>query len=150
MEILSVRELRKRLRKVYAESYHLAHNLPQKHPDSPHNRILTLVDIARHLELSRRWLHHQMKEEPTERCEFSCPTVNECRLRPPCRKIEPYEQKRLSQFFLSWEAGTLVKARIGDEWKITPRHTALAQMAPASIETSHAIQVDFGNVRLKL
>jgi hypothetical protein len=51
----------------------------------------------------------------------------------PADKLEIAErQTALSRFFYGWDQGTLVKARVGDEWRICNRHASLhAHPAPS-------------------
>jgi hypothetical protein len=139
---LSVREIRRRLREVYDASYHLKTNLP---PESAYNAVLTLRDIGRHVKELPQWLRNKSQEAPPNECERACPSVNECRNVPPCRKIEPYLQRRLSEFFHGWDRGTLVKALYQGQWQIVPRYdAALAKVDAAPRPAAHPWHFDIG------
>ena len=131
---LSKAELRRRLDQVRQESYHLKERLP---PDSPHNALLRLSDIARYIGVTRAWL--RMMTDGAN----------------PSHDMSEERQVELSRFFQAWDRGLLVKARIADEWKIVPRHApdsqwskvARAQGAPGKI---HRLTIDLSTLGLKV
>jgi hypothetical protein len=133
-EVFTKRELRRRLREVYEASVHLAGRIPV---DNPHNATLRVHDIARFINAECDWLLYKRVEAPPPRCTFGCPSVNECRKKPACRDIEPFMQRQLTAFFKGWDSGNLVKARVGNEWRVVsretiPRHAALASLVAAA------------------
>lgn len=103
-EWLPVAAIEARFRAIVAEGCHLKNNLP---PDSPHNAILRLIDIAAYIG------HGRMDAGYARR-----------------------HQRELSLFFKALDHGHLVKARLGDKWQILSRHSghqALAQMDAAPL-----------------
>lgn len=75
-------------------------------PDSPYNAVLRVADIVRYIGVNSR----------------------------DGRAFIKRYQRELSLFFKAWDHGNLVKARVGDTWKIVHRHTGdttLAKVAAA-------------------
>jgi hypothetical protein len=113
---LSQREIRRRLRAVWAQSEHLRRDLP---PDNPHNQIVTIRDIAAYIQEPFRILLDTRLEDVPPRCTRGCVTINECSKR--CRGYNKLQQMRLSKFFNGWDHGTLVKAQVAGKWLIVDR-----------------------------
>jgi hypothetical protein len=125
---VSQREIRRRLRAVWAQSEHLRRDLPA---DNPHNQVLTIADIASYIEEPYRRLLDTRLEEVPPRCVRGCQSINECPNR--CRGYTLLQQERLSRVLNGWDHGTIVKARMAGRWLIVDRsHTSLAQVAAAS------------------
>src|SRR6266404_7108544 len=133
-EVLSNAELRRRLKEIHESTCHLRLRLPV---ENPYNKTVTLQDIARYVGASSRYLRHIWPETPPARCTFECPSVQTCRKTPPCRNIQAYLQKRLTDFFRGFDAGRIVKARVGETWQLVDRRASvmgdspLAQVAAA-------------------
>jgi hypothetical protein len=130
--VMSIREIRRRLREVYEASCHLRQRLP---PESVHNVVLTIPDIAAFTGEHAGRLRQQRKNHPPKTCLGGCQTTDTCRAAPPCRRMDACLQRKLSAFFAGWDAGDLLKVRIGDSWKVLSRervNPALAQMATAA------------------
>ena len=133
-EHLSKAEIRRRLKQIRQEAFHLKEQLP---PDNPHNAILRLSDIARYIGVTRAWL--RMMSDGAN----------------PSHEISEERQVELSRFFQAWDRGLLVKARIADEWKIVPRHApdsqwskvARSQAPPGKI---HRCAIDLSTLGLKV
>jgi len=131
---LSKAELRRRLDQVRQESYHLKERLP---PDSPHNALLRLSDIARYIGVTRAWL--RMMTDGAN----------------PSHDMSEERQVELSRFFQAWDRGLLVKARVADEWNIVSRYgadsqwskVARTQGAPGKI---HRLTIDLSTLGLKV
>jgi hypothetical protein len=85
---------------IRSESAHLKPWLP---PQNKHNAVLRLADVANYIEVSLAWLACVIAETRTEYC------------------MKRELQETLSRFFIAWDRGLLVKARVGDEWKIVHR-----------------------------
>jgi hypothetical protein len=99
---------------VRAGEAHLRTELPV---DNPHNAILRLADITRYIGVhpNEVWLwfpemlryRHRLVTRPAPKKPVPL----------PCAR-----QHDFSRFFKAWDAGVIVKARIGDEWRIVARH----------------------------
>lgn len=137
-ELLDPGELRRRVRGIAAATRHLLKTLE---PESPHNVVLRVLDIARYSGVDLRRLRELVKDEPPARCSRKCGSVERCRLKPRCRGFTESQHRALSHFFLAWDTGDLLKARVGKDWKIVSRHNVdapLAKMAAASLPPSSA------------
>ena len=131
---LSKAELRRRLDQVRQESYHLKERLP---PDSPHNALLRLSDIARYIGVTRAWL--RMMTDGAN----------------PSHDMSEERQVELSRFFQAWDRGLLVKARVADEWNIVSRYGADSQWSKASRPQGapgkiHRLTIDLSTLGLKV
>lgn len=137
IDTLSLPALRLRLRSVIAGACHLRGRLP---PENPHNCILRLSDVERYIGLTHRCvLGPFCVDAPPKACQLGCASVDVCRARQRCRNITPEIQRKLSEFFMSWERGDLLKANIGGTWRVLPaRDAALAQMAAPALEKAPA------------
>jgi hypothetical protein len=149
-EILSFGELSRRLSEVRRGEEHLKQILPV---DSPHNVILRLRDILAYTGIPYPWVRRQFPE--MHRFEF----IGAARPQPkgldmPATTHEIHERQReLSRFFYGWDRGTLVKARIGDEWRIVGRHQDAVSLGAAPRPSPHAgkmiaMRIDPNTVRL--
>jgi hypothetical protein len=127
-DILSFAALTRRLSEVRHGEEHLKMNLPV---DSTFNSVLRLRDICAYTHIPYPWIRRQFPE--MYRFEF----VGAERPEPkgkdkPATKYEIEERQReLSRFFYGWDLGTLVKARVGHEWKIVNRHQNAASLGGA-------------------
>jgi hypothetical protein len=128
-EALSVAEIGRRLSAIREGEAHLRTLLPL---ESPYNAILRLRDVTRYIGLRENevflWFPTMTRlKMPHRRRE-----------RPPPAKATPLPPERqwdFTRFFRAWDAGLVVKARVGDEWGIVGRHSALAQVAAAPRKT---------------
>ena len=134
-EVLSQAEIARRLSAIREGESHLRTELD---PDSPHNAILRFRDVTRYIGVRENevWLwfpemwrvKHRLVKHPPPRKAVPLP---------------PARQRDFSRFFYAWDKGNLVKARAGDEWRITHRHTPLAKMdAPARPQRSIEMRID--------
>jgi hypothetical protein len=134
-DILSFAALTRRLSEVRHGEEHLKMQLPV---DSPHNSILRLKDIVAYTGIPYPWIRRQFPD--MYRFEFPdaprpAPKGNE----KPMDKHEIEERQReLSRFFYGWDLGTLVKARVGHEWKIVNRRQNAASLGAAPSPQAHA------------
>ena len=111
LEWMSVKEIQRRCAIIAKDAEHLRRTIPV---DNAHNSIVRIPDIALSIGLPPGVLGLRLS-----RGEFDEAHI-----------------KDLSRFFYGWDAGMLIKARVGNEWKIMSRHpghyqghTPLAQMA---------------------
>jgi hypothetical protein len=127
-EVLSLVELTRRLSEVRRGEEHLKTRLPR---DSEHNRILRLADIVAYTGIPYPWLRRQFPE--MYRFEFpDAPRPKPKGHEKPSDKTEiAARQTLLSRFFYGWDQGTLIKARIGNEWTIIGRHSDEVSLGPA-------------------
>lgn len=137
IDTLSLPALRRRLRAVIQGACHLRSRLPA---ESPHNCILRVSDVERYIGLTHRAvLGPFCVDAPPKACNLGCASVDVCRGRQRCRNITPEIQRKLSEFFMSWERGELVKANLGGTWRVAhARDAALAQMAAPALEKAPA------------
>jgi hypothetical protein len=148
-----VRDIRRRIALMYAGSVHLRRPLPL---DNPHNSIPTLYDLGQFTGTMPSLILSWRLESPPKHCRFDCRDIKHCPKRPACRNIQLYQQQRLSDFFRGWDAGTIVKARVGDQWLLVHRNPSLAQMAAAQGSASQTrsiqgkVEISEMGVRLKL
>jgi hypothetical protein len=153
IDVLSLDALSRRLSEVRRGEEHLKMILPV---DSPYNSILRLRDILAYTQIPYPWVRRQFPE--MHRFEF----VGAARPEPkgkdkPATAHEIHERQReLSRFFYGWDLGTLVKARVGDEWKIVGRYQDQSSLGAPPRPQAHAgkmisVGVDFmaGRVRVK-
>ena len=136
---MSVRELRRRLREVHEGSCHLHPRLP---PDSVHNALLTIADIASYLGMRAGWLRIQRKNTPPNKCLGGCPSTDTCRAVPPCRRMDGSLQRKLSAFFTGWDNGDLVKARVGDTWRVLQCRGLDPALAQVAAQARQAAAID--------
>jgi hypothetical protein len=121
-DILSLDCLARRLSEVRRAEEHLKQRLPL---DSEHNAILRLRDILAYTGIPYEWARRQFPEMYRMASPKGAPTGKE----KPADKHEIGERQReLSRFFYGWDRGTLVKARVGDEWKIVGRYQDAAPL----------------------
>lgn len=144
IDVLSFAHLTRRLSEVRQGEEHLKRVLPV---DSPHNAILRLADIVAYTQIPYPWLRRQFPD--MHRFEFPraprpAPKGNE-------KPSDPHEieerQRDLSRFFYGWDQGTLIKARVGNEWRIVGRHSdthslGAAPRPPAPAGKVIAMQID--------
>jgi hypothetical protein len=111
---------------------HLRAELPT---DNPHNRILRLRDITEYIGVRPNevwaWFPDMWRSD------------HRLVTRPAPKKAIPLpesQQRAFSRFFHEWDSGLLVKARVGDEWRIVHRHqdsvpvgAAAGSQAPARV-----------------
>ena len=120
IDILSFVALTQRLSAVRRGEEHLKRQLPVA---SPHNAILRLLDIVAYTHIPYPWLRRQFPD--MHRFEF--PDAPRPKPRGKDKPADQHEieerQRELSRFFFAWDQGTLVKARVGDEWRIVNRHS---------------------------
>ena len=126
-DILSIDGLTRRLSEVRRAEEHLKRELP---PDSPHNLILRLADIIAYTGIPYPWIRRQFPEM------YRMPSVRPRGKNLTDKPVDKHEiearQRDLSRFFYGWDRGTLVKARIGNEWRICNRHPDSPPMAAAA------------------
>jgi hypothetical protein len=150
IDVLSLDCLSRRLSEVRRGEEHLKKDLP---PDSSFNAILRLRDILAYTAIPYPWIRRQFPE--MYRFEF----VGAARPEPkgkdkPATKHEIHERQReLSRFFYGWDKGTLVKARVGDEWKIVGKYQDATSLGGAPGPQAHAgkmiaMRIDPNTVRL--
>jgi hypothetical protein len=128
-EILSFEALTRRLSEVRRGEEHLKRNLPLA---SEHNRILRLNDICAYTGIPYPWIRRQFPD--MYRMEFpDAPKPAPSGRDKPATKHEIEERQReLSRFFYGWDRGTLVKARVRDEWKIVGRYQDAVPLGAAA------------------
>lgn len=142
-DILSLRELTRRLSEVRQGEEHLKRNLPV---DSPHNRILRLRDIVAYTHIPYPWLRRQFPE--MHRFEFpDAPRPKPKGNDKPATQHEIEERQReLSRFFYGWDRGTIIKTRVGEKWEIVGRHPSLsldpAPRPPGPADKVHTMRID--------
>ena len=121
---LSIAEIADRLAQIRACEAHLRTELP---PDNPHNAVLRLSDVTRYIGCTYNEVLLWFPSIPRQRHRL----VD----RPPPKKAVPLSSARqldFSRFFQGLDQGTLVKARVGDMWRVVGRYeSGLAKMAPA-------------------
>ena len=144
IDVLSLDALSRRLSEVRRGEEHLKMILPV---DSPYNSILRLRDILAYTQIPYPWVRRQFPE--MYRFEF----VGAARPEPkgkdkPATAHEIHERQReLSRFFYGWDLGTLVKARVGNEWQIVGRYqdaVSLGAKAGAQIAAGKVITMTIG------
>jgi hypothetical protein len=111
---LSVTEISRRLSQIRQGEAHLRAELPV---DNPHNAILRLSDVTRYIGVRPNevflWFPDMLR------------VTHRLRDRPPPKKavpLPPARQQDFSRFFRGWDAGTIVKARVGQDWRLVGRH----------------------------
>jgi hypothetical protein len=121
--VLSVAEISHRLSQVREGEAHLRTELPV---DSPHNAILRLTDITRYIGVRPNEVFLWFPEMTR--------VTHRLRDRPPPTKAQtlpPERQRDFSRFFHGWDAGTLIKARVGEQWRLVGRYeSGMAPLAP--------------------
>lgn len=155
IDTLPAAEIRRRLREVHAATAHLRRRLD---PDSPHNTLVKIADIALFIQVANPSnLTFLMHEAPPSRCFRGCGSVSACKLKPRCRPIPERWHRDLSAFFIRWERGELVKAKTPAGWRIVARDGApgVAQMAPAPLAKADArppfsMRIDMNTLGLRL
>jgi hypothetical protein len=137
-DVLSLAGLSRRLSEVRRGEEHLKKKLPV---DSPHNVILRLKDICAYTLVPYEWVRRIFPE--MYRFEFpDAPRPSPQGKDKPVDKHEIGERQRaLSRFFYGWDQGTLVKARIGNEWKIVGRYQDAAPLGGAPRPAADARQI---------
>jgi hypothetical protein len=151
IDVLSFAHLTRRLSEVRQGEEHLKQVLPVA---SAHNAILRLADIVAYTGIPYPWLRRQFPD--MHRFEFPraprpAPKGNE-------KPSDPHEieerQRELSRFFYGWDRGTLIKARVGNEWRIVGRHSDAVPLRAAPRETAPpgkmiAMQIDRATLGLR-
>lgn len=141
LDLLSVEDLRRRIKDISAGEEHLRRVLK---PDNPHNQVLRVRDVARYIgttgELLRVYcpgVGIQFAGRWGERRKFEQ------------AKMPAKIQRGLSQFFHGWDHGHLVKAKVGEEWKIINRHSGHTSLAtldaaptPSPDARVHTLRID--------
>lgn len=120
---LSVEQICRRLSQVRQGEDHLKAELPL---ENPHNAVLRLHDIARYIGVRKNevWLWFPQMWRSRHRTMKHAPPKKALPL--------PLERQRdFSNFFQAWDAGRIVKARVGDEWRIVSRHQNPSPLGPA-------------------
>lgn len=115
-EIMSFAELTRRLSEVRRAEEHLKMLLPV---DSPHNAILRLREILAYTHIPYEWARRQFPEMYRFKSLRPPPKGNE---RPADKHEIEERQIALSRFFYAWDRGTVIKARVGNEWRLVARH----------------------------
>lgn len=137
LEPLSCAAIRRRLNTLIAESAHLRKTLP---PDSPHNAVLRLSDVARYIRVPALNLQRAISEKPSRHlCRRGCATLYDCERDSRCDTLAGKWQLELSRFFWALDRGNIRKIRVGDEWRIENSHKgdgALPQVVPAPLPTA--------------
>lgn len=119
--------LTRRLSEVRLGEAHLKRRLPVS---SPYNAVLRLIDILNYTGIPYPWILRMFPE--LLRLESGMRPPAPCLTDAPADKHEIHERQReLSRFFYGWDQGTLVKARIGDEWKIVGRYQDACSLGAA-------------------
>jgi hypothetical protein len=111
---LSQVEICNRLSAIRQGEAHLRNELDL---DNPHNAVLRLRDLARYIgvTINEVWLWFPDMWRSTHRLVTRPAPKKAIRL--------PLERQRaFSNFFHAWDRGLIVKARVGDEWRICHRH----------------------------
>lgn len=146
-EIMSLEELCRRLSEVRRGEEHLKMHLPL---DSPHNAILRLRDIVAYTQVEDRW----MRDQFPDMYRLTMPHSPNCIRRSGEKQRKPIDkaqiedrQRELSRFFYGWDAGTLVKMRVGDGWRIVGRHQNQVPLgaAPRPAADARMIQMAIGS-----
>lgn len=137
-DTLSIAELERRLSEVRSGEMHLRTQLPK---ENPHNAILRIRDITRYTGISLTELYQMFPR--MQRIEHRLANTNP----PPGLTRQPpkaaHWQREFSRFFFGWDQGTLIKARLGDEWKIVGKyqHQTLAKMDAAPLPQAGPIRM---------
>ena len=124
-DILSVAEISRRLSQVRDGEAHLRTELPL---DNPHNAILRLTDVTRYIGVRPNEVFLWFPQMRRNVLMYGTKS------RPPPKKavpLPPERQREFSRFFTAWDSGLLLKARIGDEWRILSRHPHELPLGPA-------------------
>lgn len=135
---LAIHEIARRLSEIRQGEAHLRAELP---PDNPHNAILRLADVTRYIDVRTNevWLWFPDMWRSRHRLVTRAAPKKAVPL-PPSRQLD------FSRFFRAWDQGLLVKARIGDEWRIVHRHQDSpplgASKAPPAGSRVHTMTID--------
>jgi hypothetical protein len=135
-QVMSFAELTRRLGEVRLGEAHLKTQLP---PDSDWNRTLRLKDIIAYTGIPYPWLLRQFPEMPRLK------SIRDRERKGGDSPVDKHEieqrQRELSRFFYGWDAGTLIKARIRDEWKIVGRYQDAESLGAPPRPQAHAGKV---------
>jgi hypothetical protein len=118
-EVMSWAHLSRRLSDVRAGEEHLKTRLPVA---SAYNATLRLGDIVAYTHIPYPWLRRQMPDMRRFGFEHAPRPPPSGKEKPADRHEIEERQRVLSRFFYGWDCGTLIKARLGDEWRIVNRH----------------------------
>jgi len=112
-------QIRLRLAQVRMETGHLGPLIWQ--PDHPANRMLRISDIARYLNVTPHHLNRRTLLKPPKTCPYGCATIERCTGSNSCIQLKLPLQQALSDFFIGWDSGALVKARFENRWRVVRR-----------------------------
>ena len=115
-EIQSEEAIVKRMRELQGATTHLARYID---PQNPHAATLRLGDIARYIGLDLN-------------------TLTRVSVNPKRLPMTKSTQIALSRFWYGWDHGSLVKARVGDNWIIANPHSCNSPLAQANDANRHA------------
>lgn len=149
LDLLSVEELRRRIKDISAGEEHLRRVLK---PDNPHNQVLRVRDVARYIGTTGELLRVYC---PGVGIQFAGRWGEKRKFEQA--KMPAKIQRGLSQFFHGWDHGHLVKAKVGQEWKIINRysgHSSLAALDLAPRPQADArpltLRIDMATLGLRL
>lgn len=133
-EPLSVAQICHRLSLIREGEAHLRAELP---PENPHNAVLRLRDVTRYIDCRANevllWFPTMTR------------VSHRLRDRPPPKKAVPLPAARqwdFSRFFWGFDEGRIIKARVGDEWKIISRHSHPLPLGAAARQEAPAKRLD--------
>jgi hypothetical protein len=148
-EVMSLAHIARRLSEVRQGEAHLKLQLPV---DSEYNRILRLKDILAYTGIPYEWVRRQFPD--MWRMESIQPKPNRGAERPADKSHIEERQRDLSRFFFGWDQGTLIKARVGAEWRIIGRYQDASSLgaparAPAPTGKMITMQIDRNTLGLR-